>query len=186
MDIEELEIDAEDYNLDDQSDGSGDKSGSEDEPENSDSDNEEITATVVPSAPKSSTVINRTGNDRTTLIKLDKYERCSAVIFYAKEIEKGKKIPAIIPSGMRENVTDTIALAYMSVMSTVRKSTKEVKTEKQIADGASICLKRRIKENVYDVWKLHELIWFEKEEDIFSDYDLIDSQSIKLGDWFKM
>jgi hypothetical protein len=143
---------------------------------------------VVQSQPKKDKHITYlTGNDRLTLPILQKYERCSAVTFYANRIKDGGKVPKIVKQVDIDEISDTITLAYMSVMSTVRKSFSEVKSEQDISDGASIMFTRKIKDDLYEKWALHELVWTAKELDEgMSDYDLIDSSQLKLGEWYKM
>lgn len=185
MDIEDIEVG--DYDYEDQSDVSEEASSvSSSEKSDEESDEDILEVPMKNTERKSSNIILREGANRTTLNKLDKFERCSAVIFYAKEIEKGAKVPEIVKPSLIEGVTDTISLAYISVMETVRKSSDEIRSKEDISRGASISIKRKIREGVYDIWKLHELVWYGKLEEEFSDYDLIESSSIKLDDWYNM
>lgn len=134
--------------------------------------------------------IRRYGSDRTTMFKLDKFERTNAIIFMAKQIEKGAKVPKIVKDS--DKINDTIVLAYKSVMTTVRKSIDDVKSPEDIKNGASIIIKRDVGSKYIDIWPLHELIYFEAgcnmEEEIkeATDKFLIDSSKINIGDWLDL
>jgi len=159
-------------------------SDSDHDEEDEETDDDEVADDKVPTY-KGCAIIERTGDDRTTLPVLNKYERTGAIIHMAEQISKGAKVPEI--AGNIDGITDTITLAYISVMSTVRKSLGEVKSEEDIAKGASIILRRSLKNKYVDVWKLHELVYFSKEDQSKTlTRAMIDSYKLNLGDWFNM
>ena len=134
--------------------------------------------------------IVRTGKDRTTLNKLNKFEHVNCVIEMAKQLESGAKIPELVKDA--QGITNTEILAYKSVMATVRHSLDETKTDEQISKGASIIVVRDVGTKYSDHWALHELIYFEphrsniEEVKESTDTFLVDHTKINLGKWFDM